>query len=396
MVFCLGDNLLYFIFLILIPIGWWIVNYCLFKYSIYRQVYELENSFEVKLDFVQLSKNILQRVMKETKASAGIIYWYDEAQNKFKIKSIQGIPAVILNKITQNLSKKSGLLEQVNNSHDGLLLKNIDIHTLTGNIADKELAEFYFSILALPLITSRKTIGILVLFKSGSSFSKRDQRLMNYFAPRAAIQLDHSRLYHLATDTALENAKLYVNISKLYHKAIRDSLTGLYNRHFLIQKLKEEIKKTYRYKQPLSLIFIDIDLFKQVNDQFGHSAGDQVLSEFGDLLRNSIRECNLACRFGGEEFIILLPQTDSNSAKLLAERLRENTAANLFCADKYKIQLTASFGVSSLLDFESDDVNYPGDEDLNNLVENLFAWADDALYRAKKAGRNKVVTYEKQ
>ncbi len=379
----------------IIPVGWWIIYYYS-KFSIYRQIYKLENSLEAELDFVQLSKNILQLVMKETKASAGIIYWYDEVQNKFKLKSLQGIPADKFNQITQNLSKKSGLLEQVTNNRSEVLIKNINNHPLTKWVAVKGLTQVYSSIMALPLNTSKEMIGILVLFKSESYFSKRDRNLLHFFLQRAAIHLDHSRLYHLATDTAIENAKLYVNISKLYHKVILDSLTGLYNRHYLMEKLKEEIKKAYRFKRPLSIIFMDIDHFKQVNDQFGHSAGDQVLAEFGDLLRKLIPESDLACRFGGEEFVILLPQADSDNANLMAERLREKTAANLFCTNNHRIRLTASFGVSSLLDFDGEGIINLGDETLNNLAENFLAWADDALYRAKKGGRNQVVVYEKQ
>ncbi len=388
----MGFNILYLLILVIIPVGWLVLN-CCFKFGIYRQVYELENSFEVELDFVQLSKNILQRVMKKTKASAGIIYWFDETQNKFKLKSLQGIPTDKFNQIAQLLSKKSGLLEWVINEQKGLLIKNTSIHPLIGKAGVNDLTKLYSSILALPLNANQKTIGILVIFKKSSSFNKRDQRLLDFFAPRAGIHLDHSRLYHLATDTALENAKLYVNISKLYHKVILDGLTGLYNRHFLMQRLKEEIKKAYRFKQPLSVIFTDIDLFKHINDQYGHSAGDQVLSEFGELLKKSIREFDLACRFGGEEFVVLLPQCDSANAFLLAERLREKIAATLFCANNIRIRITASFGISSLLDIEGEGVGNLGDEVLNNMGENLLAWADEALYRAKKAGRNNVVTY---
>ncbi len=386
-------NLLYIFFLILIPICWWTINYC-GKLTVYRQVYELDNTFEVELDFIHLSKNILQKIMKETKASAGIIYWFDEVQNKFKLNSFQGIPADQLNHISRNLSKKTGLIDYVSSSQNELLVKNIATNPLTSKMGLEELSGLYSSLLALPLNTNNKTSGIIFLFKSGSDFKKKAIRLLIFFAKRAAIQMDHSRLYQLATDTALENAKLYINISKLYHQAIIDGLTGLYNRHFLMLKLKEEIKKAYRYKQPLSLIFADIDLFKQVNDKFGHSSGDQILIQFTDLLKKSIRESDLACRFGGEEFVIILPQTNMSNAQLLAERLREKTAVGKFSINNIKISFTASFGVSSLQDLGFENSANFGDEALNNIAENLLAWADDALYRAKKGGRNLVVTFE--
>ena len=381
--------------LILIPICWWIFDYCR-KLNCYRLVYELENTFEVELDFVRLSKNILQRIMKEIKASAGIIYWFDEVQNKFKLKSFQGFPADQLNKIFRSLSKKKGLLDQVFISQKGLQINNLATNPYTVTLGLKELGDLFSSLLTLPLKTSNQTIGILILFKSGSNFKKREKHLLDLFSKRAAIQLDHARLFQVATDTALENAKLYVNISKLYQKAILDELTGLYNRHFLMLKLREEIKKAYRYKQPLSIIFTDIDLFKEVNDKFGHSAGDQVLIEFTALLKKSIRESDLACRFGGEEFVIILPQTDLVSAQLLAERLREKTASGIFLINNTKICFTASFGVSSLNDVGSDHSLNLGDEALNNIADNLLAWADEALYRAKKSGRNMVVAFESQ
>ena len=387
------SNLLYIFILILGSVWGWTIKYC-WKLKIYRQVYKLETSFEVEWDSVHLSKNILQLIIKETKASAGVIYWFDEVQKKFKLKSFQGISTDQLNQISRNLTKKAGLLDQVSDSQRELLIKNIATNPLTAAMGIKELSGLYTSLLAFPLNSRNNTVGILFLLKSGSNFKKKDRRLLFFFAQRAAIQLDHSRLYQLATDTSLENAKLYVNISRLYHKAILDGLTGLYNRHFLMLKLKEEIKKAYRYKQSLSLIFTDIDLFKDVNDQFGHWVGDQVLVKFSDLLKKSIRESDLACRFGGEEFVIILPQTDMASAELLAERLREKTAANMFLINNTRISFTASFGVSSLRDGDFENSQNIGDEALNNTTENLLAWADDALYRAKKGGRNMVVKFE--
>lgn len=389
----MGFNLLYIYIIFIVLICWLTLNYC-GKLNVYRRVYELENTFEGQLDFARLSKEILQRIIKETNASAGIIYWFDEVQNKYRIKSFQGIPADRLNQISRNLLKITGPLNYVIDNQKELLIKNIATNPLTITMGLQELRGIYSSLLALPLNTTNKTSGVLFLFKFRSNFKNQERRLSFLFAERAAIQLDHSRLYQLATDTAVENAKLYVNISKLYHKAILDGLTGLYNRHFLMMKLKEEIKKAYRYKQPLSLIFTDIDLFKEVNDKFGHSAGDQILIEFSDLLKRLIRETDLAFRFGGEEFVVILPRTNLNNAQVLAERLREKTAAGRFLIDNIKIQFTASFGVSSLRDLDFDYSVNIGDETLNNIAENLLAWADDALYHAKKGGRNTVVTYK--
>lgn len=363
-----------------------------FNKNFYRHLFELEEVFDGEIDFVHLSKNILAKIVKETAADAGIIYWFDEIQNEFKLKSIAGIPSDKINNITRILRKPEGVLDQQKNAPT-ILIVDLKKKNKRVNIASlHELAKSYRSFMILPLTIQKKVLGTFILMRKEGIFNNKQLRLLSFFAPRATVRLDNTRLYQLAKETALENAKLYVNISKLYQKATLDELTGFYNRNFLMQRVKEEIKKAFRLKHQLSLIFIDLDFFKKVNDQFGHQVGDQLLAEFGDLIKSSIREYDVACRFGGEEFVILLPQTESKNAFELAERLREKVENRLFCVSYGNLQITASFGVSSLP--EDIIASQTDDEKTGIIMENLIAWADDALYQAKKNGRNRVILYQ--
>ena len=166
---------------------------------------------------------------------------------------------------------------------------------------------------------------------------------------------------------------------KLEKLANFDSLTGLYNRRSILRKLGEQLKYARRYREELSLIMLDIDHFKKVNDQYGHLTGDEVLAEVATLIRQNIRVVDAAGRYGGEEFIIILPKTDLSSALVIAERIRKTIEATEMKDFEGKVfGITVSQGLSSWK---------PG-EDKHSLISR----ADDALYGAKENGRNRVET----
>lgn len=164
-------------------------------------------------------------------------------------------------------------------------------------------------------------------------------------------------------------------------KAIHDGLTGLYTHNFFQDYLEQEAKKAERYGTPLSLLMVDIDYFKKFNDTYGHPAGDRVLVNIARLLKETIREGDIAARYGGEEFILILPGTDDKGACLLAGRLREKVQAFDFLKGKKKgVEITVSIGVT----------NYREGIHKEELIEQ----ADQALYRAKREGRNRVCVYK--
>lgn len=172
------------------------------------------------------------------------------------------------------------------------------------------------------------------------------------------------------------------SLEKMEKLAIRDGLTGLYNRRHFREALKNEYKKAKRHLQPLSCIMIDLDYFKSVNDNYGHQFGDFVLGQSARILRKQVRDTDFAARYGGEEFIVILPNTNLNGAYILAERIRSAFTDHIFRKGKISQTVTVSIGVSS-----TSDENVAGDED-------LIANADKALYTAKNKGRNLVCTYD--
>lgn len=161
--------------------------------------------------------------------------------------------------------------------------------------------------------------------------------------------------------------------------ALTDSLTGLYNRRYMEGHLATLVEEAVQRGKPLSLLVTDIDYFKAVNDTHGHDAGDEVLKEFAARLKGDIRGIDLACRFGGEEFVVVMPDTDLTKAYLVGERLRQCIAGKGFTLpDDQLLEVTASLGVAAL-------------EGVDDTPEALIKRADQALYAAKRDGRNRVV-----
>lgn len=169
--------------------------------------------------------------------------------------------------------------------------------------------------------------------------------------------------------------------ARLQEQAIRDALTGLYNRRYLDETLARELARARRDGYPLSLIMIDIDHFKQINDSYGHPAGDDVIRALAALLRQSCRDGDIACRYGGEEFIVAMPQMDARAAHARAEALCDEAAARPVRHGEQEISYTISAGVCAYPIHSTD-------------AETLIACADLALYRSKTAGRNRVTGFD--
>jgi diguanylate cyclase (GGDEF)-like protein len=173
--------------------------------------------------------------------------------------------------------------------------------------------------------------------------------------------------------------QLAVTTRRLEEMATTDELTQLYNRHFIWRELKGEFARSLRFNLDLSCLMIDLDFFKDINDRYGHQAGDRILKEFSVLLQENSRELDTLARFGGEEFLAILPQTDSKGAKIQAERIRDEVANHSFSIDdQATLRLTISIGIAS----------YP--DSRIRVMEDLIKIADEALYASKAQGRNRV------
>jgi len=185
------------------------------------------------------------------------------------------------------------------------------------------------------------------------------------------------RIFILQGEAGIKNLVLFDQVKSM---AIRDALTGLYNYGYFKESLYYEVEKSRRYKNPLSLLFLDIDNFKRVNDTLGHLQGDKIMRHVAAILKKGIRQSDLLCRYGGDEFVMLLTQTPPEQATILAERLCRRIAQSSMKRQEQALKVTVSIGVAGL---------GPG-----MRTEDLIKEADEALYRAKQAGKNRVASPE--
>ncbi len=227
----------------------------------------------------------------------------------------------------------------------------------------------------LPLQIAGETIGAVSLLANEDLQLGRDQ-----------IQLLKSAMQHLAL--AIRNAMLYHEVKQ---HADLDGLTLVHNRRHFAKRLREEMDRHQRYDTPLALMMLDIDLFKDINDNYGHLAGDAVLKELAALLRGTLRSTDYVARYGGEEFVILLPHTTLEQAGRLAERLRDTVACYAFMTDNARMPVTVSIGVAALEGQTAPESSGSATSaDLSGPAQMFVSEADMALYTAKTMGRNTV------
>jgi len=255
-------------------------------------------------------------------------------------------------------SQKDTLLDAALRGSSHLYIPDLSGYSISAlPIRTKAESAFY-----LPLCYESDVIGIVaVVFSRINPLTPHQIELLDVFGNQASTSLKNSLLH-----------------SKIEVMATTDGLTGLFNHRQFQERLLEEFKRQNRYGSPISLLIIDLDFFKKINDTYGHPVGDLVLRGTADIIRGTVREVDMAARYGGEEFAALLIGTDKKGAIQTAERLRRAIESCEFRADGKKIRVTSSIGVASS----------PPDA---NTKEDLIEKADKALYKAKADGRNKVV-----
>ena len=238
-----------------------------------------------------------------------------------------------------------------------------DLKRDTANNDDLLSLEGIASMVCIPLTHQEHPVGVLYLYDS----------VPRQFTPR---QLDLLALLSSFAVMAINNANLHARTRQL---AITDALTGLHNNRYFKQVFPQEMARARRYAKPLTLIMIDIDNFKRINDTYGHPRGDQVLQSLGKVLANSLRASDYSFRYGGEEFAVVLPETRLEGAFLVAEGLREKVKEMVTTLKTNGVPqpVTISLGVAA----------FPGD---CNSPELLLRHADHCLYRAKQEGKDRV------
>ncbi|MDD4879849.1 MAG: sensor domain-containing diguanylate cyclase [Candidatus Omnitrophica bacterium] len=326
-------------------------------------LYEVTKKMSASLDMSEMLRIFREAISKISKFVTARVILLEESHNKPKAR----ITYEIHNPSTGKLS--SGEIRSVPpGKFDQVLAETVsagkEIISLKSPI-DKShpfapyLGETGRSFIALPLLSEGEPLGILAFL---------------------GMEEEHAESFSiLAKQLALEFKKINL-YEKVQELAITDGLTGIYVRRHFIERLNEEVARSKRHSLKLSLLMIDLDHFKQCNDTYGHLVGDIVLKEISRIMKEYVRQVDLIGRYGGEEFVIALPDTDKNSALNVADRIRMSVEKHKFRAYDETILMTISIGVATFPE---------NGEDVVTLIDR----ADQALYKAKEEGRNKAVSW---
>jgi len=283
------------------------------------------------------------------------------------------------------LLHKSGIIITRNPDHNKFVGIKVDIPSKMQNLIDTEYGNL--EVLS-PFDNINRVVGYYHIKKYGIIASvaiPKTKVLAQWYFHMAfssilLLIIVITMFYSTFQITSSQN-KMRDQRKKLYQMANTDELTGLINRRQIFTLIKQEVVRAKRHQKNFSFIMMDIDHFKSINDNYGHKAGDNALKHIAAILTDTCRDGDFPCRYGGEEFLIVLPETDITQAENLAERLRKVLDESVFQYNKRNIHLSASFGVSSYIPTEHDD-----------LAEVSIKLADNALYKAKNMGRNTVCT----
>lgn len=265
------------------------------------------------------------------------------------------------------------MTRDINKSFDEAQAFNIFRQKVRDNVPNAEFEFMDVSVDKLKEVRVEKEWSIFPL--------RSKEKKLGYLIYKGVAPEDKEKFSILCHQFALSfrRIKLYNDIEFL---AITDSLTEVHTRRYFMDRFKEEIERAGMRKSPFSIVMLDVDHFKSFNDQYGHLTGDRILKRIGQIIKESIREIDIAGRYGGEEFCVALPETDLDGAILAAERIRLATQQAVIQAYDQSIKATISLGVAT----------FPGG---GRHAEELLDNADWALYRAKALGRNRTVAFGK-
>ena len=313
------------------------------------------------LELDQVLHVILTSAMRFADEPAGTIALYDTVQGELTLHAHQGLTPQFVETGCWEI-RPDGVTGRAVSGGEILFVSDTEKATLFINPI--VVREGIRSLVCIPLKVQSRLVGVLHLYGfAPREFDRERMKLLDILASFAAMSVDNAQLH-----------------ARTRLMAITDALTGLYNRRYFQQMFSRELNRARRYAKPLSLIMMDVDDFKKFNDTYGHPHGDKVLGVMGDILAEALRNTDFAFRYGGEEFIVMLPETDFSSALQVAERIRE--AVELKSADELRgiapHGVTASVGV----------VSYPRDGETR---DDLLKRVDELLYRAKERGKNRVL-----
>lgn len=323
-------------------------------------LFQLNQAMITTIDTKELFERIVETLYATLNCDMVVIFSYCKEENCLKIVTSSGIAPELLDGVTMKLDE--GITGLTARKQKLVYIK--DMNAEKKNLNYKGKLKAHGSMVSVPLCVKMRTYGVINLHKNRTDgFFDNELKLIQAAANQAAM--------------ALENALLYEQTRNLSYT---DELTQLANRRYFFEVCKREMAQSIRFNSPLSLAMIDIDHFKSLNDIHGHLMGDRVLKKVAQLLNEHTREADVVGRYGGEEFIILMPHTDLDGATNLAEKIRKLISCESFESleqDQPEKSLTLSIGVT---------IFTPSDHD---NMQQFIDRADRALYQAKRNGRNR-------
>jgi diguanylate cyclase (GGDEF)-like protein len=330
-------------------------------------ILEIAKTVGSALESEDLFGIILEKSAGFLQAEQGSLLLMDEDRRELTVKAMKGLNKKIVELL--RIRPGEGISGRVYSTGQPLLVIDIESDDRVGQ--EKRPRYKTKSFISAPLRLNGRIFGVInVADKAdGSDFSEEDLHILMSIGTYASVAIERSQFYH-------KNQEL----KKI---SITDSLTSLLNRRYFQERIAEEIERSRRHHLPLSLIMIDIDNFKKINDTYGHTVGDEVLKVTARCLRNCIRTIDVAARYGGEEFTVILPQTGKLDASVIADRIC-NEIGKIdfpFGQAEPRMPLTVSLGLAT----------YPDDA---GGIESLIRNSDVALYRAKTQGKNRVIVYQ--
>ena len=338
------------------------------KFDRFAAISELTKAITPIQDDKKLLRMILDKSAELLKAEQGSLMLLDHETDVLLLEAKKGIVEGVSEKL--RINRGEGISGKVAELGEPFLVENLESDP---RINQKNRQHYKtLSFVSVPLKIEDRIIGVLNLADktSGEVFNEEDLNLVQSFASQAAIVMERNTFYNKTEE-----------LKKL---TITDHLTGLLNRRYLYERLKDEVARSERHGHHLSLLMLDLDGFKVINDTFGHLFGDQILVGIAETLLNTVRSMDIVARYGGDEFMIILPETVESLAVEIAERLRNTVAhqgvPSQEATDMGLPLLSASIGI----------VCFPGHgETVELLLENV----DKALYRAKHKGKNRIEVF---
>jgi len=323
--------------------------------------HELGKALTSSLQLDQVLRTIMEKIDEFLRPDTWSLLLIDEKTDELYFEIAIGKNAQKLKEV--RLKRGQGLAGWVAEQGQAIVVPNTSTDTRFAKFFDDITKEETKSVVAVPVRFRDQTLGVIELVNcvGAEGFSARDLGLLEALADYAAI--------------AIENAR---HVQRIHELTITDDCTCLYNARHMNFVLETEIYRSQRYGYEFSLVFLDLDHFKQINDTHGHLYGSKLLGEIGAMIKNSCRLIDFAFRYGGDEFVVLLPQTAKDHAYIVARRLHRIIRETVWLKESgHNVKLTASVGVSS----------YPHD---SKLKAELMHLADEAMYLVKNTSRDSV------